>query len=114
MWMSVLKILVKTMECVPILLEVITVHAQKDGKDKTVIKVHINECEDQVCKNGGNCTNTEGSYNCTCVEGYQGKNCDESESAAILDQGNFFKERNASFGDFKNVFWSRMHDLFIG
>ena len=47
----------------------------------------INECEDQVCKNGGNCTNTEGSYNCTCVEGYQGKHCDESESAAILAQG---------------------------
>ena len=37
----------------------------------------INECvlEKEVCKNGGICVNTNGSYYCQCNEFYQGNDC---------------------------------------
>ncbi|XP_018097646.2 mucin-like protein [Xenopus laevis] len=37
----------------------------------------VNECLSMPCKNGGQCTNTLGSYTCLCVPGYQGVNCDQ-------------------------------------
>lgn len=37
----------------------------------------VNECEDEaLCQNNGTCSNTEGSYVCSCVEGWQGHNCE--------------------------------------
>ena len=42
----------------------------------------MNECEqsedanEDVCKNGGTCSNTEGSYECNCTEGWQGEICE--------------------------------------
>ena len=38
--------------------------------------VDINECIDiGPCLNNANCTNTPGSYFCSCSEGYRGDNC---------------------------------------
>ena len=52
----------------------------------------VNECSAGPCHNGGTCTNTFGSYKCTCVKGYQGSDC---------SKGNCFKyfiERQNSEG----------------
>lgn len=35
----------------------------------------INECVSSPCYNNGSCINTQGSYDCECVEGWQDKNC---------------------------------------
>ena len=35
----------------------------------------IDDCDDQPCQNGGNCTDAVNDYTCNCVAGYSGKNC---------------------------------------
>merc|ERR1712212_725258 len=37
----------------------------------------INECDKNTCKNGGTCTNNDGSYSCRCPNLWRGKNCDK-------------------------------------
>ena len=39
----------------------------------------IDDCADQPCQNGGNCTDAVNDYTCNCVAGYSGKNCSVSE-----------------------------------
>ena len=39
----------------------------------------INECGTDPCTNGGTCENTMGSYNCTCVAGYDGDTCNNGK-----------------------------------
>lgn len=36
----------------------------------------IDECLTDPCLNSGSCTNTDGSYFCTCPEGWEGDNCE--------------------------------------
>lgn len=44
--------------------------------------VDKNEClMEGLCKNGGTCVDTEGSYKCKCVIGWDGQNCDEGTLA---------------------------------
>ena len=39
--------------------------------------VDINECQiSNPCKNGGQCENTHGSYECKCTPGFTGQNCE--------------------------------------
>ena len=39
--------------------------------------VDINECQiSNPCKNGGQCENTHGSYECKCTPGFTGRNCE--------------------------------------
>ena len=44
-----------------------------------------------VCLNNGTCLNTQGSYNCTCAQGFTGPRCgediDECESKPCRNQG---------------------------
>ena len=35
----------------------------------------INDCADQPCQNGGNCTDAVNDFTCNCAAGYSGKNC---------------------------------------
>ena len=35
----------------------------------------INDCAEQPCQNGGNCTDEVNDFRCDCVAGYTGKNC---------------------------------------
>ena len=35
----------------------------------------INDCAEQPCRNGGNCTDEVNDFRCDCVAGYTGKNC---------------------------------------
>jgi Notch-like protein len=41
----------------------------------------INECSPDSCKNGATCKDLVNEYKCTCVAGYDGKNCDISKFA---------------------------------
>ncbi|XP_063960930.1 uncharacterized protein LOC129267613 [Lytechinus pictus] len=50
------------------------------GSSNRILEIDINECIEftEVCSNG-NCTNTEGSYFCTCNQGFQGTGTDQCE-----------------------------------
>lgn len=55
-------------------------HPQASLHVDVFFSVDIDECALGPCKNGGNCTNTAGGYNCSCVGGwFTGKNCDEGK-----------------------------------
>lgn len=45
--------------------------------DKLFFFIDTNECLQfpGICRNGGTCFNTEGSYKCDCPLGWRGKNC---------------------------------------
>jgi len=49
----------------------------------------LDECQTSPCENQGKCQNTIGSYFCTCLPGFSGKNCQE-----IDDVNNCSEERN--------------------
>jgi len=37
----------------------------------------LDECDSGPCKNGGTCTNSDGSYSCKCQNGWTGINCNQ-------------------------------------
>ena len=43
----------------------------------------INDCYPNPCLNNGTCTDGVNEYNCTCVPGFEGKNCSNSKSLKI-------------------------------
>uniref|UniRef100_K1QY28 Protocadherin Fat 4 n=1 Tax=Magallana gigas TaxID=29159 RepID=K1QY28_MAGGI len=42
-----------------------------------ICKINTDECQNDPCLNGATCTNTPGSFNCTCDAGWTGIVCDE-------------------------------------
>jgi len=40
----------------------------------------IDECNSGPCKNGGTCTNSDGSYSCKCQDGWTGINCNQDKN----------------------------------
>ena len=45
------------------------------------------ECkEESPCANGATCLNYQGGYNCTCTEGYKGRNCTEVDCDSVSCQ----------------------------
>ena len=43
----------------------------------------INECSPDPCQNGATCNDLVGSYQCDCVPGYTGNNCQTGETSLI-------------------------------
>ena len=39
----------------------------------------INECGSNPCANGGTCADEVNRHQCTCVDGYDGPKCEDSE-----------------------------------
>jgi hypothetical protein len=44
----------------------------------------IDECSSNPCLNGGTCTDQVNGYSCTCVAGYTGNRCENSELLAFM------------------------------
>ena len=45
----------------------------------------MNEClVDNLCLNEGTCGNTPGSYTCSCIDGWEGDNCQTGREKFIL------------------------------
>ena len=59
----------------------------------------IDECKDEnyVCDVNANCTNTYGSYNCTCKEGYTGDGRSCSGTNLIIIKFDFFSFFKVTF-----------------
>ena len=38
----------------------------------------IDDCANSPCLNGGTCTDGVNSYQCTCIAGFNGANCENS------------------------------------
>ena len=41
-----------------------------------LLYIYIDECSSDPCMNGGSCTDGINSYNCDCVSGYSGEDCE--------------------------------------
>ena len=41
--------------------------------------VDVDECASSPCQNGGTCLDQINSYNCSCVAGYNGSECETSK-----------------------------------
>lgn len=104
---AIMQIFVNTMERASIITAHIFVTVQMDGRDsivkmvseinlkikhtfvsfKTTIKKvdcicieDIDECQMlHLCKNNGTCLNTNGSYVCSCEEGWRGQHCEDGK-----------------------------------
>lgn len=52
----------------------------------------VDECKPNPCKNGATCTNTRGSFTCTCNPGWTGSLCDQGTwKWAWTENASFFK-----------------------
>uniref|UniRef100_A0A8W8MLE5 Uncharacterized protein n=1 Tax=Magallana gigas TaxID=29159 RepID=A0A8W8MLE5_MAGGI len=53
-------------------------NCQSNGEWKyNIVCEDINECLDDPCQNGGTCSNNDGSFKCTCADGFTGALCNE-------------------------------------
>ena len=43
----------------------------------------INECDSSPCRNNGTCEDAMSSYNCICVQGYTGHNCETGRHCCV-------------------------------
>ena len=46
-------------------------------------KFAVNHCISNPCKNGANCTSSWSDYQCSCLPGYTGVNCETSKLHVI-------------------------------
>ena len=50
-------------------------------KNMYYLFIEILECDSSHCANGGTCTDTENGYECECVAGFRGTNCETGTKA---------------------------------
>jgi hypothetical protein len=48
-----------------------------------LFRLDINDCLSDPCKNGASCKDLVNGYECTCASGYDGVNCDTSNSTLL-------------------------------
>lgn len=61
----------------------------------------INECvASNPCRNGATCQNTEGSYICQCLTGYEGRHCDVNPDDCVPGRR---LSRNAFYLRLRNI-----------
>ena len=48
------------------------------------ISLDRNECSSNPCQNSGTCVDTIADYQCTCLNGFTGKNCENGEWCSEL------------------------------
>ena len=68
----------------------------------------INECDgENDCHDYANCTNTVGSYNCTCNEGFEGNGINCIGTANNLHRPSSIIARwKQNYKNFGGVFWN--------
>ena len=70
--------------------------------------MEIDECSSNPCKNGGTCTDLGDHYNCTCIAGYTGYNCetdiDECSTDPCQNRGRCIDLTNGYSCDCKPAF----------
>jgi hypothetical protein len=55
-----------------------------------------NECEapeGSPCQNNGTCINTQGSYQCDCVEGWQNHDCQDGKCLSTLNINDYTSKK---------------------
>nr|XP_034317190.1 neurogenic locus notch homolog protein 2-like [Crassostrea gigas] len=77
-------------------------NCQSNGEWKyNIVCEDVDECQEDPCLNGANCTNTPGSFTCTCDAGWTGIVCNEVLPNIALrklaEQSSTFKDYNASY-----------------
>ena len=50
----------------------------------SIYALDIDDCATNPCQNGGACTDGVDSYNCTCMDGFNGTNCELSEFCVVI------------------------------
>ena len=59
-------------------------HSYMDFLFTLNIFLDIDECLNDPCLHAGNCSNTDGSYSCNCVQQWTGQNCQIGEQSIVL------------------------------
>lgn len=54
----------------------------------------INECDTNPCENGGQCTNSEGSFTCSCAGGWRGPACNQGKFSEYIIRYKSTAKRN--------------------
>ena len=48
-----------------------------------MLYLDIDDCATSPCQNGGSCTDQVNGYTCSCVDGYDGTNCETGNDATV-------------------------------
>ena len=50
-----------------------------------IFLLDVNECESNPCQNGGTCGDEINSYNCSCLAGYSGLDCESGMYISVIN-----------------------------
>ena len=62
--------------CLSVSLSIISSELHSQVKDSYALCISdIDDCVENPCQNGGRCTDAVNDFDCTCPQGFSGKNC---------------------------------------